>query len=81
MTKIMKVSEARNNIFKLMAETSRTHNPIIISSNKNDAVLMSLADYKAIEETLYLNSIPNLAKSLIKASKDDDSKFSSNIQW
>jgi len=59
------VSQARTNIFKLIDETNQNHTPIIITGKKNDAVLLSLNDWNSIQETLYLNSIPNMKESII----------------
>jgi len=81
MTKVMTASEARANIFKLMDETAQSHQPVLITGKRNNVVMISEEDYKAIEETIYLNSIPELAKSIQEAMKADDSEFSEEIQW
>ena len=60
------VSQARTNIFKLIDETNQNHTPILITGKKNDAVLLSLDDWNSIQETLYLNSIPNLKESIVE---------------
>ena len=59
------VSQARTNIFKLIDETNQNHTAIIITGKKNDAVLLSLNDWNSIQETLYLNSIPNVKESIV----------------
>ncbi len=64
--KAISVSQARANIFKLIEETNQNHTPIIITGKKNDAVLLSLDDWNSIQETLYLNSIPNVKQSIIE---------------
>ncbi len=43
--------------------------------------MLSEEDWKAIEETLYLNSIPNMANSIQESMNATDSEFSENIQW
>jgi len=63
--KSISVSQARANIFKLIDETNQDHTPIIITGKTNDAVLLSLDDWNSIQETIYLNSIPNMRKSII----------------
>ena len=62
--KAIPVSQARANIFKLIDETNENHTPIIITGKKNDAVLLSLSDWNAIQETLYLTSIPDVKQSI-----------------
>lgn len=81
MTKIIGVSQARTNIYNLMKETAITHEPIIITGKKNNVVMLAQEDWNAIEETLYLNSITNMASSIQKDMKSPDSEFSENIKW
>ena len=81
MSKIMSASQVRADIYNLMDETAQTHEPILITGKRNNAVMLSYEDYKAIEETLYLNSIPNLVASIQESMKEDDSEFSETIEW
>ncbi|NPA73351.1 MAG: type II toxin-antitoxin system Phd/YefM family antitoxin [Epsilonproteobacteria bacterium] len=64
--KAIPISQARANIFKLVDEISQNHTPIIITGKKNDAVLLSLDDWNAIQETLYLSSMPEVRQSIIE---------------
>ena len=81
MTNIMSVSQARADIYNLMDKTAQTHEPIIITGKRNNVVMISQEDWEAIQETLYLNSIPNLSKSIQDAMKADDSEFCEDIEW
>jgi len=81
MTNIMSASQARADIYNLMDRTAQTHEPIIITGKRNNVVMISQEDWEAIEETLYLNSIPNLSKSIQDALRADDSEFCENIEW
>jgi len=81
MTNIISVSQARADIYNLMDRTAQTHEPIIITGKRNNVVMISQEDWEAIEETLYLNSIPNLSKSIQDAMKADDSEFCEDIEW
>lgn len=81
MTKVLSASQARADIYNLMDETAQTHEPILITGKRNNAVMISQEDWNAIEETLYLNSIPNMAKSIQEAMAQDDEEFSEDIQW
>ncbi|MBC7751866.1 MAG: type II toxin-antitoxin system Phd/YefM family antitoxin [Candidatus Saccharibacteria bacterium] len=58
-------SEARANLYRLMDQTAESHQPITIAGKRNNAVLVSAEDWSAIQETLYLLSIPNM-RELIK---------------
>ena len=81
MTKVMTVSQARTNIYKIMDETAQTHQPIIITGKRNNVVMLSEEDWNAIEETLYLNSVKDMASSIKEAMDASDSEFSEDIEW
>ncbi len=81
MTKVMTVSQARTNIYKIMDETAQTHQPIMITGKRNNVVMISEEDWNAIEETLYLNSVAGMADSIKEAMDAPDSEFSENIEW
>ncbi|MEQ8713435.1 MAG: type II toxin-antitoxin system Phd/YefM family antitoxin [Cyclobacteriaceae bacterium] len=61
--KTLTTTEARKNIYKLVEET---HEPIQIKGKKNNAVLVSEKDWRNIQETLYLTSIPGMRGSILK---------------
>jgi prevent-host-death family protein len=81
MTKVMSVSQVRADIYNVMDETAQTHEPILITGKRNNVVMLSQEDWNAIEETLYLNSIPNMASSIQESMSADDSEFSEDIEW
>lgn len=81
MTKIVTATQARSDIYNLINETALSHEPIIITSKKANAVMMSQEDYNAIAETLYLSSIPNMANSIQEAMRALDSEFSEDVEW
>ncbi len=81
MTKIITVSQARANIYSLMDEAAQTHEPILITGKRNNVVMISQEDWNAIEETLYLNSIPGMTASIKEAMDAPDSEFSEEIEW
>ena len=57
-------TEARSKLYSLIDETSQTHKPIIITGKRNNAVLLSEDDWNAINETLYLVSMPGVRESI-----------------
>jgi prevent-host-death family protein len=81
MLNTMSVSQVRANLYNVIEQTTKSHEPILITGEKSNAVILSQEDWKAIEETLYLNSIPNMANSIQESMNADDSEFSENIQW
>ena len=81
MTKIMSVSQVRADIYNVMDETAKTHEPILITGKRNNVVMLSQEDWNAIEETLYLNGIPNMVSSIQDSMNAPDSEFSETIEW
>lgn len=59
-------TKARENIYQLIQDVNLNCTPVTITNNKGkNAVLIGEDDWKAIEETLYLMSIPGMAESII----------------
>jgi len=81
MTKIMSVSQVRADIYNIMDETAKTHEPILITGKRNNVVMLSQEDWNAIEETLYLNAIPNMVSSIQESMNAPDSEFSKTVEW
>ena len=69
------ISKARENLFSLVDRTIQSHKPIAIASKRGSVVLIAEEDWEAIQETLYLNSIPGLAQSIIDAANDPNEEF------
>jgi antitoxin YefM len=57
-------SEARANLYKLVQMADARHEPILITGKHNNAVLVSENDWKSIQETLYIQGVPGLKKSI-----------------
>ena len=69
------ITNARQNLFQLVSDVNIGFNPITIVNNKGkNAVLISEDEWKNIEETLYLSSIPGLAEDVNKIRKNEDWK-------
>lgn len=60
-------SQARKNLFPLIEQVNDDRTPIEITSRRGDAVLLSRADYDALEETAHLLRVPANAKRLIES--------------
>ena len=67
------ITKARQNLFQLVSDVNIGFNPITIVNNKGkNAVLISEDEWKNIEETLYLSSIPGLVDDVNKIRKNED---------
>ena len=76
---ILSASQARANLYRIIDETAESHEPVLITGKRNNAVLISEDDWKAIQETIYLNSIPCISGSIIKGMKTRLEKCSEKL--
>lgn len=60
----MNASEARQKLYRLLDETADAHEPVLITGPRSNAVLVGEEDWNAIQETLYLLSIPGMRESI-----------------
>ncbi|MHB8137852.1 MAG: type II toxin-antitoxin system Phd/YefM family antitoxin [Smithellaceae bacterium] len=74
-------SEARKRLFNLVDEVKDSHIPVQIVGKRNSAVLISEDDWRAIEETLYLTSIPSMRESIKKGLKTPVEKCKEEPGW
>jgi prevent-host-death family protein len=58
--------QARVTLHRLIDEVAESHQPILITGKRNSAVLLSEEDWRAIQETLYLLSVPEVRESIRK---------------
>ena len=61
---ILSATEARSNLYRLIDQTSSSHEPIIITGKRGNAVLISEDDWRSIQETMFLLNIPKMRKSI-----------------
>ena len=59
-------TQARKDIYNLVAQTELNHEPVQITGKQNNAILLSESDWNDIQETLYLMSVPGMSESIIK---------------
>lgn len=72
---------ARKKLYALIDEVDKTSTPITITGKRSNAVMISEADWNAIQETLYLNSIKGMSESIKKGMKTPISKCSKKLDW
>lgn len=58
------ITNARKELYNLVEDVNRYSEPTLIVSKKGNAVLISESDWNAIQETIYLNSIPGMVESI-----------------
>ena len=79
------ITKARAKLNQIVSEVNESSQPITITNNRGkNAVLIGEEDWKAIQETLYLNSIPGLSQSILASKEEDLSECTSydpNEEW
>ena len=78
---ILTASEARASLYRLIDQASESHTPIHISGKRGSAVLVSAEDWQAIQETLYLLSVPGMRESIRKARAEPLAKSARDLDW
>ena len=79
--KTVTASAARSQLYRLLDDTAASHEPIQITGKRNNAVLVSEDDWSAIQETLYLVSIPGMRESIQEGLKTPLSNTSEEPGW
>ena len=80
----LSVTKFRDNIFKVLADVNKNSQPIIITNSRGkNGVLISEDDWNAIQETLYLNSIPGMAESILAGGQTslEDCLSEDEVEW
>ena len=79
------ITKVRANLYQTVSEVNESSQPITITNNRGkNAVLVGEEDWKAIQETLYLNSIPGMSQSILSSKEEDLSECTSydpNEEW
>ena len=74
-------TKAREKLYTLIDETNLSHEPIQISGKRGNAILISESDWNAIQETLYLLSIPGMRESLMEGIKTPVEECREDLDW
>jgi prevent-host-death family protein len=75
------VTQARSRLYQLLDEAADSHEPIQITGKRSNAVLVSEDDWRSIQETLYLISIPGMRDSIRKGMAEPLAKASTKPGW
>ena len=77
----LNATEARSKLYSLIDETSESHEPIMITGKRSNAVLVSEADWKAMHETLYFFSVPGMVESIRNGLDEKLEDCSEDLDW
>lgn len=77
----LSVTEARSRLYQLLDEVSQNSEPILITGKRSNAVLLSEEDWRAVQETLYLLSIPGMRESILEGRDAPEEELSDELDW
>lgn len=74
-------TEARAKLYRLIDETAAAHEPVLITGQRTNAVLVSEEDWNAIQETLHLLSVPGMRESVHKGMNTPIEECAKELDW
>jgi antitoxin YefM len=78
---ILTASQARSSLYRLIDQAAESHQPILISGKRSSAVLVSADDWRAIQETLYLLSVPGMRESIKQDMSKPLNESAEKLDW
>ena len=76
--RVITATSARANFFGLIDQVAEEHEEVLITTKRKNAVLISEEDWRSIQETLYLTSIPGFVESVKEAANTPDDEWVSH---
>ena len=77
----LNVTEARANLYKLIDDTTVSHEPVVITGKRGNAVLLAVDDWNAINETLHLLSVPGMRESILEGMQESIDSAATELNW
>jgi antitoxin YefM len=77
----LSASEARANLYRLIDQAAESHQPIVIAGKRTNAILIASEDWEAIQETLFLLSIPGMRESIKAGMEEPIESGSKELDW
>ncbi len=77
----LNATEARSKLYKLIDEAAQSHSPVVITGKRGNAVLIAEEDWNAINETLYLLSIPGMRESIREGMESSLENCEKELDW
>lgn len=75
------ITNARKDLYRIVESVNLSHEPVHITGKNSSAVLIGEDDWKSIEETLYLMSLPGMRESIIEGMKTPIEELDSELDW
>lgn len=77
----LSASDARANLYRLMDQVAESHEPVVISGKRSNSVLIAEEDWAAIQETLFLLSVPGMRESIRAGMTEPPDSCATELDW
>ena len=77
----LNVTEARANLYKLIDDTSLSHEPVFITGKRGNAVLLAEGNWNSITETLHLVSVSGMRDSILAGMQESIDGAATELDW
>jgi len=77
----IKATDARAKLYRLLDEVAESHEPVVITGKRSNAVLVSEDDWRSIQETLHLLSVPGMRESIREGMETPVDECSEDPGW
>jgi PHD/YefM family antitoxin component YafN of YafNO toxin-antitoxin module len=77
--KTLSSTQARTTLYQVIDDARSSHEPVQITGKRGNVVMLAEEDWNAVQETLYLLSIPGMRDSIRKGMKESVDKCSTTI--
>jgi prevent-host-death family protein len=74
-------TEARKALYKLVEDVSGSHEPVQITGKHGNAVLVGEDDWRAVQETMHLLSVPGMRESIVEGMAESLDECSRELDW
>ena len=78
---VMTATEARAALYSLLDDVAASHEPVLITGRRNNAVLIAEEDWRAISETLFLLGIPGMRESIVEGMQTPVAECADEVEW
>lgn len=78
---MISINQAQQQLQDLIDSVNQSHEPIVIAGENSNAVLLSENDWKSIQETLYLLSIPGMRESIKEGLVTPIAECAEKLEW
>jgi prevent-host-death family protein len=79
--KTLPIAKAKERLAELLIEAASEHQPVIIKGKGVSGVLLDEEDWRAIQETLYLLSVPGMRESIREGMATPADECSEELDW